>query len=183
MPELPEVETVRNVLKLWVTGRIIRSSSIFYEKVLENIAFNESLVKQYYDKVKELYPNNNFKITINYVMKSDYILDTEDCKNLEKVDEYLRNNQNSELTISAKKGLLFSHGFRKTLNANRKLDDVANKIKNATNEGEPLSTYEKFMVAYEYVTNYSYNEGGDTFHNETSHWVPVIEGDKIVCAN
>lgn len=41
MPELPEVETVRNVLKLWVNGKSIKDSSIFYERVLENIAFND----------------------------------------------------------------------------------------------------------------------------------------------
>ena len=38
------------------------------------------------------------------------------------------------------------------------------------------------MVAYEYVTNFAYNEGGDVLHQETSHWIPVLEGDKIVCA-
>ena len=40
MPELPEVETVRNVLKLWVNGKCIKDSEIFYEKVLENIKFD-----------------------------------------------------------------------------------------------------------------------------------------------
>lgn len=41
MPELPEVETVRNVLKLWVKGRTIKNSEVFYEKVLENVTFND----------------------------------------------------------------------------------------------------------------------------------------------
>ena len=41
MPELPEVETVRNVLKLWVNGRKIKDVSIFYENVLENIMFDD----------------------------------------------------------------------------------------------------------------------------------------------
>ena len=41
MPELPEVETVRNVLKLWVNGKSIKDSNIFYERVLENIAFKD----------------------------------------------------------------------------------------------------------------------------------------------
>ena len=29
MPELPEVETVRNVLKLWVNGKVIKGSDVF----------------------------------------------------------------------------------------------------------------------------------------------------------
>ena len=41
MPELPEVETVRNVLKLWVNGKTIKGSNIYYEKVLDNIVFSE----------------------------------------------------------------------------------------------------------------------------------------------
>ena len=41
MPELPEVETVRNVLKLWVNGRKIKGCNIFYNNVLENIEFND----------------------------------------------------------------------------------------------------------------------------------------------
>ena len=41
MPELPEVETVRNVLKLWVDNKRIIGVNIFYEKVLENIDFND----------------------------------------------------------------------------------------------------------------------------------------------
>lgn len=45
MPELPEVETVRNVLKLWVNGKKIKDSFIYYNNVLENIVFNEFKAK------------------------------------------------------------------------------------------------------------------------------------------
>ena len=60
------------------------------------------------------------------------------------------------------------YGFRQTLKSNRKLEDVANKIKNASYKGQALSPFEKYMLAYEYVTNFVYNEGGDIYHNETS---------------
>lgn len=156
------------------------SITLSYEE--SDIPFNEQLLQKYYEKLDELYPDHHFDISIHYKMRNDYILDSEDCKKLEQVDEYLRNNKNSELIVSPTNGFLFGHGFRTTLSANRKLDGIAEKIKKATNDGEPLSTYEKFMMAYEYVTNYAYNEGGDVMHNETSHWIPVLEGDKIVCA-
>lgn len=39
MPELPEVETVRRVLKTWVIGKTIKSVDVFYEKIIENIDF------------------------------------------------------------------------------------------------------------------------------------------------
>jgi len=54
MPELPEVETVRNVLKLWVNGRTIKSSDIYYERVLENIAFSEFKDKIVNQKIHDI---------------------------------------------------------------------------------------------------------------------------------
>ena len=41
MPELPEVETVRNVLKGWVIGKTIKDVDVFYEKVIENMSFSD----------------------------------------------------------------------------------------------------------------------------------------------
>ena len=145
-----------------------------------NATFNFDIVKKYIDEINKLYPNNNFKIKVNYVFNDEYILDTKDCKELEIVDNYLRENGYGELYISQKKDM-FECGFRQTLSANRKLDDIAEKIKNATNNGEPLSTFEKFMIAYEYVTQYVYNRDFSTDYNDR-HWIPVIEGDRIVCS-
>lgn len=143
--------------------------------------FNIDLIQEYIKRINETFPNREMKYKVNYQMSEKFILEYDNCKNLEKIDNYLRENYDTELLVSGK-GESFGYGFRKTLSANRKLDSVAEKIKNATHNGEPLSNFEKYMVAYEYVTQYLYNEGGDVYHNETSHWVPVIEGDKIVCA-
>ena len=54
MPELPEVETVRNVLKLWVNGKVIKNSSIYYDKVLENIVFNDFKEKIVNQKIHDI---------------------------------------------------------------------------------------------------------------------------------
>lgn len=144
------------------------------------IDFDIDLIIRYINKINETFPDRNMKYKINYQMSEKYIVDTDKCRELEKIDNYLRENYDIELLVSGNKES-FGYGFRKTLSANRKLDSIAEKIKKITNNGEPLSNFEKFMVVYEYVTQYVYNEGGDVLHNETSHWVPVIEGDKIVC--
>ena len=144
------------------------------------IDFNIDLITRYINKINETFPERNMKYKINYQMSEKYIVDTDKCRELEKIDNYLRENYDMELLVSGRNES-FGYGFRKTLSANRKLDSIAEKIKNLTSDGKPLSNFEKFMVAYEYVTQYIYNEGGDVLHNETSHWVPVIEGDKIVC--
>lgn len=148
----------------------------------EKVPFSLDLVKKYLNEIKKYKPEVKFNFKISYVLNQDFIVDTKDCKTLEQVDNYLRDTKDTELMIAGKDNSFHLYGFRKTLNANRKLDSVAEKIKNAKNNGEPLSPFEKFMVAYEYVTNYAYNEAGDVLHKETSHWIPVLEGDKIVCA-
>lgn len=70
MPELPEVETVRNVLKLWVNGRVIKSSDIYYEKVLENIAFTEFKDKIINQKIHDVNRIGKYLIFI----LDDYVL-------------------------------------------------------------------------------------------------------------
>ena len=163
------------------TGAKIRLEYNF-EKDGSKVPFTLDLVKKYIAEIEKYKPNTNFDFTICYVMDQKFIVDTKNCKTLEQVDNYLRETKDKELMISHNKDEFHIYGFRKTLNANRKLDSVADKIRNAKNNGEPLSPFEKFMVAYEYVTNFAYNEGGDVLHHETSHWIPVLEGDKIVCA-
>lgn len=143
--------------------------------------FSLELLNSYIKEIEQLYPNQNFDYQFYYTLEEDYIVDSKHCKTLEKVDNHLRENFGKELYITDKLHHFSSFGFRKTLSANRKLDSIANKIKNAKKGNTELSNFEKFMIAYEYVTQFAYNEGGDVFHTETSHWVPVLEGDKIVC--
>ncbi len=142
--------------------------------------FDLEYVKNYLSNSDSL----NCDYDIVYVFDEKFIVDTDMCKELEKIDNYLR-ERGKELLVRSKEDIASAYGFRLTLNANRKLDEVANKIKNATTcidgRERSLSTYEKFMLVYEYVTDYVYNEGDDYSHETTSHWIPVIEGDKIVC--
>lgn len=159
---------------------------LVYNKEKCNSEFNIELIEFYINKLKEKYIGEDLVFNITYKLDANYMLDTNDCKKLEEIDNYLRDNLETELLISEKSSDFHAYGFRKTLSANRKLDEVANSIKNATTQingkTEALSNFEKLMLAYEYVTNYVYNEGGDVGHSTTSHWVPVIEGDKIVCS-
>jgi len=54
MPELPEVETVRNVLKGWVIGKTIKNVDIFYNRVIENMAFNDFKNKIVNQKIHDI---------------------------------------------------------------------------------------------------------------------------------
>lgn len=159
----------------------------YNEKESNNTSeFNEYLIKNYLEKIKNLYPQYNFKIDVFYIPKKEYIIEHDKCKELEKVDNYLRKFCNKELFISESSFSILSYGFRQTFKANRKLKIIIDKIKNATTtiEGEKryLTPFEKFMMIYEYVTNYVYKEVDENQNQSISrYWVPVMTGEKIVC--
>ena len=55
MPELPEVETVKNSLIELVLGKIIKSVDVYYEKIIKNVSceeFCESLVNEQFVDIK-----------------------------------------------------------------------------------------------------------------------------------
>ena len=70
MPELPEVETVRTVLKEWVIGRTIKSVDIFYEKVIENMCFNDFKNKIVNQKINDIDRKGKYLLFV----LDDYIL-------------------------------------------------------------------------------------------------------------
>ena len=45
MPELPEVETVKNSLKELIIGKKILNVKVFYERMIQNINTNEFELK------------------------------------------------------------------------------------------------------------------------------------------
>lgn len=70
MPELPEVETVRNVLKLWVNGRKIKDTNIFYNGVLDNIIFGDFKSKIVNQTIHDVNRMGKFLL----FMLDDYVL-------------------------------------------------------------------------------------------------------------
>lgn len=70
MPELPEVETVRNVLKGWVLGKTIKDVNIFYEKVIENMNFTEFKSKIVNQKINDINRKGKYLLFV----LDDYIL-------------------------------------------------------------------------------------------------------------
>lgn len=143
--------------------------------------FDVNLIKNYIEKINEWFPDKKFEYRISFTTTTKEIVDTEKCKKLEEVDNYLR-NKNTELFIST--GGYESFGFQDTIEANRKLELIADTIKNATTningKEEALSTFEKFMIAYEFVTDFVYKESEED-RSKSRYWVPIMEGDCIVC--
>lgn len=140
-----------------------------------NTPFSLEKIKLFLNEIKNI-NINKLPIKIKYHMSTDYILDTNKCKELEKIDNYLREN-NTQLYISQKYAALTNIGFRQAITANRKLDLIADKIKKTN-----YSNFEKFMLAYEFVTDYIYKQANINDESYISkNWIPIMEDDKIVC--
>ena len=66
--------------------------------------------------------------------------------------------------------------------ASRKINTVVRDITEARIDGKPLSNYEKFLWAYQFVTDRVYTEEGTNQDPSISrNLVSVLSSDKIVC--
>ncbi len=70
-----------------------------------------------------------------------------------------------------------------TIKATKKINDWVDEIKNARVDGMELTPFEKFLYAYEIVTQFQYIEEdkGDN-SNLSRHIINVLNGNRIVCA-
>lgn len=69
--------------------------------------------------------------------------------------------------------------FSKVVQANIKMNEWVDKINNAKVDGKPLSPFEKYLYAYQFVTQFKYKEGQIFEARDISR---VLSGKFIVCA-
>jgi hypothetical protein len=110
-----------------------------------------------------------------------------DVKALITLQDYLTGNFNKDLLFpididtsfnrNNKIELKYSWGFEKVLNANLKVNNIVNQIKNSD-----CSPYEKYLQAYSWVTQFMYTkEPKGEPYNLSRRMVDVLNGDFIVC--
>lgn len=143
--------------------------------------FNLTNLKKLIDKIEKSYPNNKFKFEITYVKHKDFAIDSNICKKLEGINDFLIDNYESELLIRKDKELDRSFPFQSVINANRQIDEITNKVNKAKKDNPNISTFEQFMILYEEVTDFIYKEEERYDQLNASHWISVVNSDKIVC--
>lgn len=134
MPELPEVETVRNVLKLWVKGKSIKSSSIFYDKVLENMVFDDFKIKIINQQIIDIERIGKYLLFIldDYVLLSHLRMEGKYyLLNDEVIDEKIKKHQIISFLLDDGSTLVYhdvrKFGRMKLLNKDNYLEDVSLK--------------------------------------------------------
>ncbi len=80
-----------------------------------------------------------------------------------------------------------AYPLEEVFSANKSLDEICDYIKNATKIDDngnkvPLTVFEKYMLAYHYVTQKIYKaENSDEQTGTSRNYIPILNGDKIVC--
>ncbi len=95
MPELPEVETVRRVLELWVKNKRISDTHLYYSRVLEDIEFTlfkEKIINQKINDVQRigkylLFMLDDYVLVSHLRMEGKYYLIKDNILD-EKMDKY-----------------------------------------------------------------------------------------------
>ena len=143
--------------------------------------FNLSNLKKVISKIEKDYPNHKFKFEITYIKRDDFALDNKRCKELEEIDTYLRENYKMDLLVRRQKELGRSFPFQSVINANRQIERITDKVKQAKVDFPDISVFEQFMILYEEVTDFIYKEEERYDQLNASHWISVVNSDKIVC--
>lgn len=136
MPELPEVETVRQVLKGWTINRTIVKTNIFYNNVLENIEyeeFNSKIINQKIYDIKRigkylLFVLDDYILLSHLRMEGKYYL-----VNGEISDERMNKHKIISFTLDDGNTLLYhdvrKFGKMKLLDKNKYMSDSSlNKL-------------------------------------------------------
>ena len=149
------------------------------------IDFNLEFIKIFlkdikYDKIKM----NLESFKINYLSIDGVFLNNEQNKILKQIEKFL-NSKNIVFKVG-QQNFLYQYFLDDQIKASKILENIVNKINESVlynkKKVEVLSPFEKFMIVYELVSRFAYNEGKDYYHKATSNWAPVLLGNKIVCA-
>lgn len=100
MPELPEVETVKETLKLKIIGKKIKNIDIYYNDIIENINVEDFKEKLKYETFNDIYRKGKwliFKLD-NYYLLSH--LRMEGKFNLKESNDYLNKHEHVVFTFT-----------------------------------------------------------------------------------
>lgn len=116
MPELPEVETVKNSLKELIIGKKITSVKVFYERMIQNINVNEfesKIINQTFIGIERvgkylIFILDNYILLAHLRMEGKYFLKKDEPKNKhEHVIFYLENGETLRYNDTRKFGVIY----------------------------------------------------------------------------
>ncbi len=146
-------------------------------EVSKDIALDKDLLSFIF----EYFPNSKVTILSGYDKNQLYpyfegLYNEEESKTLSENTNHIKQTYQREIT--------FDEGFSvsQALRASRMINNIVKEISEARIDGKPLSPYEQFLWAYQFVTDRVYTEELSSEDPSVSrNLISIFSGDKIVC--
>ena len=146
-------------------------------EIAKDIALDADLL----DSIFKQFPNSKVTILSGYDKRQLYPFF--DGLYTEEESIVLAQNIN-QIKQTYNRDITFDEGFSvgQALKASRTINNIVKEISEARLDRKPLSPYEKFLWAYQFVTDRVYiNELSNEDPSVSRNLVSVLSGDKIVC--
>ncbi len=166
---------------MFVSKTTEKSVKALYGNSSFEITKEVALDREFLDFLCLNFPKADIKILSGYdntqlYSAFDTLYTTEETKVLAENANYVQEKYGKTLT--------FDEGFsvHQAIVASRKIDNIVSEIKNTKLNGEELSPFEKFMLAYRFVTERLYKEvePGEEL-SKSRNLISILNGDKVVC--
>ena len=146
---------------------------------------NEQIDANYIKELLQYFENTSINcedIVIKY--REDYIKDTDEINKLNEIATAMQDSKTSCKINLNETG----SEINKFLIAQQEVENLANQINNLTidenGQRVPLSTFEKFVVVYNYAANRVYNMDKENYfeNNDMRTWIGLLTGDYAICS-
>ena len=148
--------------------------------ICRGVELSEELFDKYYNLIDELMAGKEYEIEVVYDAGNSLEVDLDYIKSLKKMDNYIQEKTNSPMLLNFEDAL-GKVTIESVVNSTIKLNNIVDRVKNATNNGAPLSVFEKYMLIYDYVTDFVYNQKEESDGAESRNWIFILEKGEIVC--
>ncbi len=150
--------------------------------ISREIALNAAVI----DKICRYFKGGDIRVSIPIAnTTSSTIFNEQESMVLQSNFAKLKENHFSALFVEGNDVNSYTgYTLEETVVASRKISEWANSINSATVYGRPLSPLEKFLFAYNLVTEFSYSQGSEDnvdSRMDSRNLVKILTGDKIVC--
>lgn len=133
--------------------------------------------KENLDYIMDFSHEYNFKI--NRLVYVDYNL--KDCP-YTTIEKDILSMQEYGILVLVKIDGFYYVEPRSYLSSIRSIKDVASSINTYLYKGKPLTTFEKYILAFYYTANRVYNMSPDFGNNAMRHYVGVETSDYVICS-